>query len=70
MLCTFVVWTICSARYSIEKSKAAANAVVGYVEVCPVDRQLLMLSQNDLHLLLLVQYRMGESWTMLKVKNV
>ena len=29
MMITFIVWTICSARYNITRSKAAANAVVG-----------------------------------------
>ena len=29
MLLTFIVWTICSARYAIDKSKSAANAVIG-----------------------------------------
>lgn len=33
MLATFTVWTICSARYQIEKSKSAANAVVGMIYI-------------------------------------
>lgn len=33
MLCTFVVWTICSARYTITGSRAAANGVVGMIYI-------------------------------------
>jgi hypothetical protein len=31
MLCVFVVWTICSARFTIDGSKASANAVVAMI---------------------------------------
>ncbi|KAG0651023.1 Lactose permease [Hyphodiscus hymeniophilus] len=31
MLCVFIVWTVCSARFSIDGSKAAANAVVAMI---------------------------------------
>lgn len=31
MLCSFVVWTICSARYTIAGNKAAANAVIAMI---------------------------------------
>lgn len=33
MLTTFVIWTICSARYSITGSRAAANGVVGMIYI-------------------------------------
>ncbi|KIW80635.1 hypothetical protein Z517_07251 [Fonsecaea pedrosoi CBS 271.37] len=33
MLVTFIVWTICSARYAITGSKGAANAVVGMIYI-------------------------------------
>jgi len=33
MLVAFVVWTICSARYSITKSHSAAQAVVGMIYI-------------------------------------
>jgi len=33
MLVTFVVWTICSARFAINGSRAAANAVVGMIYI-------------------------------------
>ncbi|RQM06891.1 hypothetical protein DH86_00000036 [Scytalidium sp. 3C] len=31
MLCTFIVWTICSAQFTINGSKSAANAVVAMI---------------------------------------
>lgn len=31
MLCTFIVWTICSARFEIHGDKGAANAVVAMI---------------------------------------
>lgn len=31
MLCTFIVWTICSARYAIDGSHSAANAVIAMI---------------------------------------
>ncbi|KAK4943905.1 hypothetical protein LTR10_016621 [Elasticomyces elasticus] len=33
MLCTFVAWTICSARFAISGSRGAANAVVGFIYI-------------------------------------
>jgi MFS family permease len=33
MLGTFIVWTICSARYSIDKNKSAANAVIAMIYI-------------------------------------
>ncbi|KIX03380.1 uncharacterized protein Z518_06932 [Rhinocladiella mackenziei CBS 650.93] len=33
MLGTFIVWTICSARYAIDGSKSAANAVIGMIYI-------------------------------------
>ncbi|KIV94782.1 hypothetical protein PV10_02514 [Exophiala mesophila] len=33
MLITFIVWTICSARYNITRDKSAANAVVGMIYI-------------------------------------
>lgn len=31
MLCSFIVWTICSARYTIAGNKSAANAVIAMI---------------------------------------
>ncbi|KKY18011.1 putative hexose transporter protein [Phaeomoniella chlamydospora] len=33
MLCAFIIWTICSARYSISENRAAAKAVVGMIYI-------------------------------------
>lgn len=33
MLCAFIVWTICSARYTIAGNHAAAQAVVGMIYI-------------------------------------
>jgi len=33
MLCTFIAWTICSARFAIDGSRSAANAVVGFIYI-------------------------------------
>ncbi|KAK5447832.1 hypothetical protein LTS15_009331 [Exophiala xenobiotica] len=33
MLLTFIAWTICSARFAIDGSKSAANAVVGFIYI-------------------------------------
>jgi len=33
MLASFVIWTICSARYAIAGNKAAANGVVGMIYI-------------------------------------
>jgi MFS family permease len=33
MFVTFIVWTICSARYSMTKSAAAGRAVIGMIYI-------------------------------------
>jgi hypothetical protein len=34
MLLAFTVWTVCSSRYAMDSSSAAAKAVIGMIFIC------------------------------------